>query len=715
MLKLTKKVLSLILIILLIPAGQCFAEEVQPEQNAENVQKTEIVIVESDSSDQEKVFPAEMTEDGAGPAIEPEPEETDDDFPTDPVDAKKDDPLIQTGASAAGGQTSETNSENTLPENIWIQDISVGQSPANNKYSYISFFFSDTDGSRQYECYITGLEIDPSCAYSESTADSYKKLCTDIAKNFYLQKSFRISDDEEFKKEYNLSFRPIDAEKQNAYLKATVEAPEADKDNDSALCWASSTSDMFIFSGWADKAKQDGKLAADANEDTVFTYLKEKFYNTGLYASEGLKYLFSGENRAQDVKNNQEMQYEFNPNRAQLRDGSDDSVQSAGMLREYVYESVSQTKKNGGDGVVDTNDSFAADIQELKTGAAVGVGHDGHAETLFGYIIDTLKTGFESVKALFLADSDNDSYDVPDLPQDYKDKKFLPNSYTMTAKIADPEDPNYDGYFNLTNWVVLKPYSESVEKENTASYTKNAKNTADISVDPVSVKSDGSRTFVTSTAEKGSTIKLVLSCQNASYAGLDSSLSPRIKGEVTVMLNGKSEVTIPVDYSISSDQCCPNAVYYIEGVSYTVTSCGEYSFTFTADGIYYSNGEKIPEAYWKNNTSPRACTVTVSDNPNEIISGQSERNSVMHVHFSKIQNNPYKIIFNAPISDFGRLSIDGRTVESGSYSLSLSDNGEYVLTLSEKLIAGLDNGTYAFLLSSSDESRHIVFYVTISD
>ena len=90
----------------------------------------------------------------------------------------------------------------------------------------------------------------------------------------------------------------VDAEKHSNRIYGEVgnwvdEEPGTSYWGDSFMCWAGSTSDMLVSTGWASRPTADGTVPF-ANEDELFNYFRNCFDNKGGYQYDGICWYFDG-------------------------------------------------------------------------------------------------------------------------------------------------------------------------------------------------------------------------------------------------------------------------------------------------------------------------------------------------------------------------------------------------------------------------------------
>ncbi len=307
-------------------------------------------------------------------------------------------------------------------------DNSVGASQMMNGYYAIDFTYGD-----KQECFITGLK-----------AGRVDEIETKMISACNRGGSFTVTD---------IGF--IDTEKENV------------EGYDSQLCWAGATANALTYTGWAQYAGFD-------NEDDLFDLYAESFNDDGAVTEYGATWFFNGVGETYEGVT-------ATPN----------DPDSGAYAPDYASETV--VTKHYFDSTTLCKEAKALK-DDLRNGCGIVLSGEfifdaiGHATTCWGYVVDNNYSEDEQMhyKMFLISDSDSDKGDAAD-------RRDIPNRIMALELrhgiILDSwQSKNYDSY-RLMNYASIKPYSESLEKENDPSATKDKRTTVDFFVSNINVSS----------------------------------------------------------------------------------------------------------------------------------------------------------------------------------------------------------------------------------
>lgn len=713
--KIRNRILSLVLALgMVLPNLPLAARAEEPEEAP--IPDTTIVIWETE------------------PTQEPAPEERADPVPEEAPSAPETaaEPVQEDAAAKKGGADSgePKASGQQSGKNIEITDWTYHTMAANADYSELRFTFTSEEDQTVYEGYIGGIHLYD--ANEEKLEDKLEKLLTDVADSFYAGQSFKLSDSSNFSNQYGMLVQPIDTEK--VHETATDTHPTTDTD----LCWAASASNMLQLTGWGKQAGEQFKT-----EDDLFDYFEAAYTDRGSSQEHATKWFFNGVFGEQKTDENGAVIYGLESEDAGAQERLPDSGKLGGLLSDFAEETVEKHYEvREGDGY----DALADAALDMTKGTATGLGifmYDldsefigGHAVTLMGYIRDTVKAGIDSLKALFISDSDNNKFEEDTRPA-------IIDSVTMVAL----EDVEYndvmvkqlgsymsDTYALLLDYTTLAPYSASVPKESKG--TKNPLTTVDYSAERTEVrKPDDS---LVETAVVGD--KVVLSCtlKNISYRMQDVSCKPYAVMTYYVYCNGKvvqsRQVKKYLDDSIPTAQK-PNALNIVTLDTLRLTSAGEYTVSYQLDGLYYNDasGKEIPitEAYTLNNSSRMNYSFQVKAAPNVPTPPADEQKEPTAAAvigttlptysevFIKPTGAPSKAVskeFDVYLAAVTTVNItleeNGTPVPEEDYYVRANADGSVTVTFSNHFIRSLLPGTHRFRVL--DENGTAIAYIVLT-
>ena len=497
--------------------------------------------------------------------------------------------------------------------------------PANDHYLSLAFDFS-ANGA-EYTAFVTGIR---SASESEEWADA---LAQTIAGHFARGAKLRIANQSTGKAdEYvEAAIDLMDAEKQNLWKAPEWETGEVPAfSSDTELCWAASASNALELPGWARAVTELNPGKVDfKSEDDVFAYFADQFTDSGSLAIVGENWFLNGANADQAVDpDTGAVQFgKYHWRGAQLlTEGSGrlaaDYCAAAVTSSDYDADSAGAASY-----ATITGLGQAADALEKGYGVSLGVEFvsemGGHDLCLTGFIRE--KTAEGMVKAIFLADSDNDAakYDYADQeaaqlagPRSERVNSFEMYPVKATTFGDDLAAVSVTGFWMhpetetaITDIMTIMPYAAGLPVETVG--TRDVYASPDLVAKEVLVGEDYSRY---TQAKTGDTVKLCTDLSNQSY----------------VRVTNEASATATLCYHITRD----GAAY--DAVTRVVTLSGsqllpmssdrdgtEVMYTFQEPGVYEISveivrvsvaGSDIREAYVQNNLLHYArVTVTQPD------------------------------------------------------------------------------------------------------
>ena len=253
------------------------------------------------------------------------------------------------------------------------------------------------------------------------------------------------------------------------------------EDDDDELCWAAAAANILTASGWAQQAGFN-------SEDDLFELFVESFTPAGGNTLSGIAWFFN----KMDIL------------RAFGSTDTDGSLvrnfpNTGGYLTDYAYEQVAHT--------ADVNsrfdDGMAEMLRKLREGSPVNmnisvvrptsdyyINTNGHAQTLWGYVIDNdyPETAREHYNMIFLTDSDSDKRYAERRESPEKLQAYPLSTFTGTARqyvtTTSYKNAKFDSMcFELKNsggsigvindYTAILPYSADIPKETDAAATRN--------------------------------------------------------------------------------------------------------------------------------------------------------------------------------------------------------------------------------------------------
>ncbi|MBQ0040983.1 MAG: hypothetical protein KBS56_03055 [Clostridiales bacterium] len=516
--------------------------------------------------------------------------------------------LAGCGGDANGGATAE----------ITVNKATNVASEAVPELGNLEFEFSDADGN-EYSGVIAGMRNS-----NKMTAEQMNAVVETIGSHFAGGSSARLDSGAD------CGYDLVDAEKYSGKDNSAVTsgAPYGDAN----LCWAASTANMLVMTGWND----------GMNEDGIMSYFTENFFDEGSYQHSGIKFFFNGVNDGQSAAKN--------AGKTGAKDATFVENDSAELMSSTQVRNPG--KKNGknvnvghytkyaGEAIADkiNTSSYAVEdlekiiIDAIDNGNAVGLAivfYNGdsrvgvHALTASGYI----KTAEGKLAALVIADSDND----------IELKKEYGNSAEETES-ARAERPNsYDMFLtgsfthNETEFMTLQDYKfsnpkmkydnaviqqiavlRSCKKAGSAlesSGTKDGANTPDLILQ--NAANAGEDINISVKAGKKASIPVIVT--NRSYKGYSAKDKPVVKGRLIVKKGDQKVKEEPFEFSLATDSYTTGEANCDFSITLTTkfSDAGKYTVDAEILGVY-SGGSKLGEAYTANNYIKNAAFVTVN-------------------------------------------------------------------------------------------------------
>ena len=652
---------------------------------------------------------------------ESENEEEDKEAGEDAAAGESDEEILLGGAAGLGegkelGASGNGNpAEIVTADQIVISNLVCDRVATNSKYSYISFDFTNNADGKDYTVFVTGLRLDPNI-----TAQYISNTALGIAYYFCNSQPTAIGN------AVDGNINPVDTEK------AMTSVGTSEFGKDSLLCWAASTSNMLEFTGWAEKAGL-------SDEDRTFEQFVNHFTDKCSLTERGLKYFFNGINDAQTVV---EGAVKFN-------DGTNNTSQQisnaafAGYLPDYAAENYVTSN------YIDANNSkenFSKTLEQLADGTAVGIGYSlinpdtgkslgGHAVDVYGYIKEKVTGLVDSLKAVFLADSEsaNSIYQevsgvsdpVPRIYRINQLEMYTVSEYTSKEGVSSYKINNGSRLNDVIfYYATLTPAANATEDQKETAGTKNAYMNVDyVPGQTCAVSPSTGKTLSDSEIRTGDTIRFRTNIMNRSYTNL---LTECGLSTDSAIITYTYTVTYPNGETREIKEWCNLKAYGTAPLSsvvvstfagntpetttdLTITQTGTYTVTFKVDKIYAADGiTEVPEAYYSNNLSPMTYSFTVGGT-----GGSTPAHSTGYQHgTTSVFGNTYKvegsddllIDFEAQ-DEYNYVSIEGEEVDIGldDYDVEENEDGTYTVYFYDDFIDSLDPGEYNFIVS---------FYVT---
>ena len=654
-----------------------------------------------------------------------------------------------TGGAGVSGGTSLTSGGSQFV-------LSEVKSADMNGFTAIIFTIND-----RYEVLITG--IDPStsedvlAAIANDTAARFiDGLETDSEQDYSIENSPGYDFKNGHYADPNITYdvNVIDAEKRS-YDKLDFDKgdlPNRER-SDSLHCWAASAADMLWYSGWAKQAVNPLSKNGECfkSEDEVFAWISECFEDEGYWQESGILYFFNGINQYRGTNLETEL-YDYAEDSSYYKGGEKEffSTEDNMLLNEY---SVSVLEKEYGAEIgEDFRLTLVNAVEELKNGAAVGIdirsgyGYSGaHALTVFGYIKDILAETVDSIKGLFIADSDNDvlkENEILTAPDDLKNPESRRNSYQFFLTescdnyiITSLLMPNY--YHSLIDTVnVLKPCTvenKAAALESDSQATINPKNTPDIIPLELYTADSPDFLFPVESYEAGSTVYLTLNISNIAETGrgLNNAVSADTPVSFTFTLysvsgSGDTEKLTrvkSVSGAVSTGLASGEKQY--AGISVDGLQPGQYKLVLTElNGVSGDGLHPITEAYYVNNLAvdPFYFSVLGSPSPDSgngaPASDTCSGPKVITVYFDSSSDTGLTItVSSADVSGTaGRFSVwrgSELLVQGEDYEIEYGENGELLIILTEDYMKTLPNGTHRLRVVTDGRTFYVDVVVAV--
>lgn len=524
--------------------------------------------------------------------------------------------LPSCGSDVNGGATADI-------EVIRVANVASEAVP---ELSSLTFEFKDAQGN-VYSGAIAGLR-----SYGKITADVMEDVVQTIGSHFAGGSSARIIGNtaESVGESGTIGgFDYIDAEKYSGKDNSSVSsgAPYGDAN----LCWADSTANMLVLSGWND----------GMTEDEIMSEFTENYFDEGSFQYSGIKFFMNGVNDGQSAADSADKNGAKNAvfvtndsgdlmSSTQARNPGEKNgkIINVGHYREYAAECLAE-KINAAN--CEISDIEKAIIDAIDSGNAVGldvVFYNGdsrvgvHAITATGYI----RTADGKLAALVVADSDNDI----ELKQAYGDsaestlaeRTARPNSYDMF--LTGSFDHQDHSFMTLQDYKYSNPkmkYDNAVIQQ--IAILKSCKHAGDaleksgskdaVNTPDIILRNGADGGMDTSISAKvGTNVDIPVIVTNRSYKGYASKSSPVVKGRLIIKKDGQKSGELPFEFGLVTDSYTTgeaNCDFSIN-LGYKFSSAGKYSVDAEIIGVY-SGGRKLDEAYTANNYLKGAAVVNV--------------------------------------------------------------------------------------------------------
>ena len=752
---------------------ECSEPVIVPEESAEAAEEPTETVEESVEAAEESAEaveePAEATEEPTEAEEEPTEavEEPIEGAETVPDVLTENEPAVENDADtenpeqipASGSEPASVDPDPEIPATVSpagapsVENAEIGADPGNSSFSRISFSFSD--GEKEYQCTINGLRN------ASVSPEGLEKFCNAVAQAFLNGDKIDISNTQP--NPGGLKTDPIDAEKMNRLSEdvklqdiLTNKMSEASSGmpyGDYSTCWAASAADMLEYSGWREEATGSG-----ADEDGIYSIFSNKYFDQASSQEYGIKWFFDGVNETQSWGNDGNASYydwydlntAVNGTWAQRRyPGFDEQGVTPQNYKDFLAKDIRVqnyaaesflTEYDLGDEDADTLSDMIVD--SIEGGDAVGItvnylkkdrrgGTGAHALTAFGFIKEALATGLEALKALFVADSDSDipgGLKNPGQPYDSAsteaDRRAAENKYTMYL-VRPTEDLSDRESFELVDYVsetyeldtvfatvtFLESSSKKTAEDAEAKGTKNPVTTMDL-VPTNTFVSNSSLTGKISEGCAGETVVLSGVIRNSSLVGIDTELNPIVKCTYSIYKDGKLYDTYHVSSYLSASG------YRAGGYSFTYhyyrfASEGEYSISYSVDGLYDSDGNLLSEAYTVNNDCRFDYSFTVKPgHPHDGPTGSGSLRAYA-VDYSVFGLGEHARIELEDGVSFIALYFNGLKVDEELYTLKHNDDGTWSVELSPEYIKELGTGNHIFdLKTSAGETIVLLVHIT---
>ena len=479
----------------------------------------------------------------------------------------------------------------------------------------IDWDFSDTDGNT-YTAVVSGLVGSKGMDAAEMEA-----FAKDISEHFAGGSTALVEEGE--------NYTLVDAEKYGGKDNSSRSsfAPYGDAN----LCWAASTADMLMISGWSD----------GLNEDEILSEFTEAYFDDGAYQDTGIKYFLNGmnidqsaaekagkdgarnavfvDNESTDLLSATQVRHPGDNNGKLVNPGHYNDIAAENAFAKYdtsKYE-VTDLEKTIIH-AVDNDDAVGISIVFYNGDSRVGV----HALTVTGYIKDS----DGKLVALIIADSDNDI----DLKAEYGDsaeatlteRRGRANTYTMY--LAGSFGHMEHDYITLADYKFSNPkmkYDNAVIQQITV--LKNAANAGIASEIAGSCDAANTSDIILRnaadadvetdiTVKAGDKVDIPFVVGNRSYKGYSAKDKATVKCKYYVFKDGTKVDEAPFDFKLVTSSYTTgeaNCNFSITA-SYKFKQAGEYTVDVAVLGAYSGN-KKLEEAYTSNNYLKDALKVIV--------------------------------------------------------------------------------------------------------
>ena len=603
-------------------------------------------------------------------------------------------------------------------------------------FNRLSFDITGNDGT-EYSCLITGLREKE--GGRPVTQEGCEVLADTIAVIFLNSSSgYNITDDPS---QYSpVDFVPVDAEKYSTNLNSMGSFEDNGyPSGDAELCWAASASNMLTYAGWL-----TGNFK---NEDELFTEISRSFFDIAGNEMYAFDWYMDGINPIQDAVMNETGDVEVSftekyvgKGGAQLKENG-----TGRYLPEYAAGSTSSYTRVESLGAAAVSDYLTDNLDE---GNAVGISfrhvtkedfadYGGHAIGVFGYIKEKLCEAGAAIKALFISNSDDDASEDPAVinnPDDTEEiRKATVNNYAMkrVSICVDPGgrdmidlmmsgDDMYSPIFDITT---LKPKMLCDDAKETAG-TMDSRNDFNMVPTWIGLLDDGGGAFdPDKPIYAGDVVSFWSETEDKSYRFFNSSETPYLEYSYEIYKDGQFYKSVELETEIFQFNPEPgfpakaNSKSTHSNFAYTFSEPGEYKVKLVVNGLYSVESgirKELNEAYTTDNDLEKYVTFIVlpkKDQP--VVPTEESASKKIYCGTCVLKNaaDGLGILFDCSCSGFRELFREDEIVDKDYYSITVSDSGRYVLTLTREYLGILGAGVHYLHLETDSET--VWFKVTI--
>ena len=600
------------------------------------------------------------------------------------------------------------------------------------------------DGGTKFTCLITGLKEKE--GGRPVTQEGCEELAEIISMVFLNSSSgYNVTDDSQYSP---VDLVPIDAEKYSINLssKGTYEE-NGYPAGDAELCWAASASNMLTYAGWLTDEFN--------NEDELFTEITKSFFDIAGNEVYAFDWYMDGVNPIQDavIDETGDVAVSFTEKYVGINGAQLKEKESGRYLPEYAASSTSSYIRVENLGAAAVSDYLTDNLDE---GNAVGISfrhvtredfadYGGHAIGVFGYIKEKLCEAGAALRALFVSNSDDNASEDPTVifnPEDTEEiRKTTVNNYAMkrVSICVDPGerdmidmmmsgDDMYSPIFDVSTLTPKKLCEDSKETTGTMD------SRSDFNMVPtwIGIVNDG--TFnPDEPIFAGDVLTFWSETEDKSYKFFSSSETPYLEYSYEIYKDGQFYKSIELETEIFQFNPEPgfpakaNSKSTHSDFSYTFYEPGEYKVKLVVNGLYSVESgirKDLKEAYTTDNDLDKFVTFTVLPKKNQPVVPTEETVSTIVPRERSVSRKIFcgmcvlknatdglGIVFDCSCNGFRELIREDKPVDQGYYSVSVSDTGRYILTLTREYLGILGAGVHYLHLETDCES--VCFKVTI--